>query len=406
MLVPAGVSKGTGLFEALGDLGISRHSTLAVGDAENDHSLLAACELGVAVADAVASLKEAADVVLPEAGSAGLARFLLGPAVLSDETPEPRRFQAVLGTYEDGSAAKVPASGVNVLVTGGTMSGKSHLTGLLAERLLGLGYSLCVLDPEGDHVSLGRMRGVLTVGGNEPLPGPEQLPRLIEHRFRKRRRRPLLPRSPREAGLQPRRARGALGPLERHGPAALALRGRGPGRAEPGERAGGGVRPAEARDLPDDLAPRAPPRRGPRQPRRRPRPRRRVGQATSRRGPVRSGPVPGRARRSSPAAAVPGPRLHRRAPVESPRETPPQVQRPGPPVVPALHLPRGRRGGGPRRTSRSSTARSGGRKAASCGTTPSTATSRDGSRTSCATRSSPRRSGRPRGFSATSGFGI
>ena len=63
------------------------------------------------------------------------------------------------------------------------MSGKSHLTGLFAERLLGLGYSLCVLDPEGDHVSLGRLRGVLTVGGNEPLPGPEQLPRLIEHRF-------------------------------------------------------------------------------------------------------------------------------------------------------------------------------------------------------------------------------
>lgn len=183
MLVPAGVSKGTGLFDALGDLGISRHSTLAIGDAENDHSLLGACELGVAVADAVPSLKAAADVVLDEAGSEGLARFLLGPAVLSDETPEPKRFQAVLGTYDDGSPAKVPASGVNVLVTGGTMSGKSHLTGLFAERLLALGYSLCVLDPEGDHVSLGRLRGVLTVGGNEPLLGPEQLPRLIEHRF-------------------------------------------------------------------------------------------------------------------------------------------------------------------------------------------------------------------------------
>jgi len=92
MLVPSGVSKGTGLFDALGDLGISRHSTVAIGDAENDHSLLGACELGVAVADAVPSLRAAADVVLPEAGSAALARFLLGPAVLSDETPEPRRF--------------------------------------------------------------------------------------------------------------------------------------------------------------------------------------------------------------------------------------------------------------------------------------------------------------------------
>ncbi|MCL4810662.1 MAG: HAD hydrolase family protein, partial [Thermoanaerobaculia bacterium] len=183
MLVPSGVSKGTGLFDALGDLGISRHSTLAVGDGENDHSLLGACELGVAVADAVPSLRQAADVVLDEPGSAGLARFLLGPSVLSDETPEPRRFQAVVGTYEDGSPARIPASGVNVLVTGGTMSGKSHLTGLIAERLLGLGYSLCVLDPEGDHVSLGRLRGVLVVGGSEPLPGPDQLPRLIEHRF-------------------------------------------------------------------------------------------------------------------------------------------------------------------------------------------------------------------------------
>lgn len=183
MLVPSGVSKGTGLFEALGDLGVSRHSTLAVGDAENDHSLLGSCELGVAVADAVPSLKRAADVVLWEQGSEGLARFLLGPSVLSDETPEPRRFQAVLGTYEDGTPARVPASGVNVLVTGGTMSGKSHLTGLFAERLVELGYSLCVLDPEGDHVSLGSLRGVLTVGGGEPLPGPDQLPRLVEHRF-------------------------------------------------------------------------------------------------------------------------------------------------------------------------------------------------------------------------------
>lgn len=183
MLVPAGVSKGTGLFDALGDLGISRHSTLAIGDGENDHSFLGACELGIAVADAVPSLKEAADVVLTRTGSEGLADFLLGPSVLSDETPEPKRFQAVLGTYEDGSPARIPASGVNVLVTGGTMSGKSHLTGLFAERLLGLGYSLCVLDPEGDHVPIGRLRGVLAVGGSEPLPSPEQLPRLIEHRF-------------------------------------------------------------------------------------------------------------------------------------------------------------------------------------------------------------------------------
>ena len=38
-----GVSKGSGLFGGLGDLGISHHNTIAIGDAENDHSLLEAC---------------------------------------------------------------------------------------------------------------------------------------------------------------------------------------------------------------------------------------------------------------------------------------------------------------------------------------------------------------------------
>ena len=51
MVLPAGVSKGTGLAAGLADLGISAHNAVAVGDAENDHSLLAAAELGVAVAN-------------------------------------------------------------------------------------------------------------------------------------------------------------------------------------------------------------------------------------------------------------------------------------------------------------------------------------------------------------------
>jgi haloacid dehalogenase-like hydrolase len=53
MILPAGVTKGSGLLEALGDLGLSHHNTIGVGDAENDHSLLDVCEIGVAVANAV-----------------------------------------------------------------------------------------------------------------------------------------------------------------------------------------------------------------------------------------------------------------------------------------------------------------------------------------------------------------
>ena len=66
MVLPAGVSKGTGLLAALIELGISPHNTLAVGDAENDQALLEAAEVGVAVANAVPSLRAHADLVLEE----------------------------------------------------------------------------------------------------------------------------------------------------------------------------------------------------------------------------------------------------------------------------------------------------------------------------------------------------
>jgi len=76
MILPAGLTKGTGLYEALGDFGVSRHSTIGIGDAENDHSLLDVCEVGVAVGDAVTSLKSFADVVLKEPNGRGVSQLL------------------------------------------------------------------------------------------------------------------------------------------------------------------------------------------------------------------------------------------------------------------------------------------------------------------------------------------
>jgi hypothetical protein len=70
-----------------------------------------------------------------------------------------------------------------VLVTGRSNSGKSYLAGLFAEQLLGLGYSVCIVDPEGDYAPLGRLRGMVHLGGAEGLPRPEQVERFIEHRF-------------------------------------------------------------------------------------------------------------------------------------------------------------------------------------------------------------------------------
>ncbi len=182
MVLPAGVSKGTGLSEALADLAVSPHSAIGVGDAENDHALLEACELGVAVANAVPSLKERADVVLDEPDGAGVASLLRGPILSGQQRVHPRRWQVELGRHTDKTVAAVPASQVNVLVTGGSRAGKSYTGGLIAEQLILLGYSVLVIDVEGDHTGLGDLRDVLVFDASG-LPGPDDVPRLLRHRF-------------------------------------------------------------------------------------------------------------------------------------------------------------------------------------------------------------------------------
>ena len=61
MILPSGTSKATGLAAALKEMGLSPHNVVAVGDAENDHALLALCECSVAVANALPMLQEKAD---------------------------------------------------------------------------------------------------------------------------------------------------------------------------------------------------------------------------------------------------------------------------------------------------------------------------------------------------------
>src|SRR4051794_13461225 len=63
MILPSGVNKATGLAVALDELGFSPHNAVAVGDAENDHAFLESCEVAVAVANALPSLKDRADLV-------------------------------------------------------------------------------------------------------------------------------------------------------------------------------------------------------------------------------------------------------------------------------------------------------------------------------------------------------
>lgn len=76
MVLPSGVNKASGLRAALQDLGLDSSEVVGVGDAENDHSLLGACGLGVAVANAVPALKQRADLVMLQPRGAGVVELI------------------------------------------------------------------------------------------------------------------------------------------------------------------------------------------------------------------------------------------------------------------------------------------------------------------------------------------
>lgn len=70
-IVSPGVSKGDALERLAEHLGIPIAETLAVGDSLNDHEMLEAAGLGVAVANAREALKRIADVVLTRSAEEG-----------------------------------------------------------------------------------------------------------------------------------------------------------------------------------------------------------------------------------------------------------------------------------------------------------------------------------------------
>ena len=74
MVLPSGVNKATGLNAALGELGLSPHNVVGVGDAENDHAFLSLCECSVAVANALPIVKEHVDLVTEADHGAGVSR--------------------------------------------------------------------------------------------------------------------------------------------------------------------------------------------------------------------------------------------------------------------------------------------------------------------------------------------
>ena len=176
MTLPQGVSKATGLHTALDMLRASARNTVAIGDAENDHELLRLAEVGMAVEWGAASLRASADFVVRGSSPGDVAQQIRSLAQ-SERIPLPvrARRRLRLGYQDDGREFGLAVLGRNILVTGDARSGKSWMTGLLCEQLILHGYSLCVIDPEGDYRSLEGLPSVSVLGGHNPPPSPSDL---------------------------------------------------------------------------------------------------------------------------------------------------------------------------------------------------------------------------------------
>jgi phosphoglycolate phosphatase (TIGR01487 family) len=174
MILPVGVTKAAGTKYALRKLGMSLHEIVAVGDSENDHSLLQVAECPVAVANALDSIKEAAAFVTKSPAGEGVTE-LIDELIANDLKQIDSRLihrHIALGTRLDQTVVRVPPYGPNILVAGPSGSGKSTLAAGFIERLIEKSYQVCIVDPEGDYVAV---QSLVTVGDQGRVPSVNEI---------------------------------------------------------------------------------------------------------------------------------------------------------------------------------------------------------------------------------------
>ena len=178
MVLPSGVNKATGLKAALQELCLSLHNTVGVGDAENDHAFLHACERAVSVANALPALKERSDLVTTGVAGHGVSELmermmeddLAGVAARGD------RDSIVLGEVE-GQELRIPY-GATVWVDDTIQADKSALASAILKRILAAGYQLVAIHPEGDYRDF---EGAVVLGESARAPAFEEILKVLAH---------------------------------------------------------------------------------------------------------------------------------------------------------------------------------------------------------------------------------
>jgi HAD superfamily hydrolase (TIGR01484 family) len=177
MVLPTGCNKATGLQAAASELGLSVHGIAGIGDAENDHAFLAACEFSAAVANALPALKQRVQLVTRGESTAGVLE--LADQMLKDDLAGTSAWLGrplAIGKNSDGNDVCVPACGVSLL-SGASGGGKSTLTGALLEALAKAGYQFCAIDPEGDYE---QFEQALMLGTPQHAPSISEIVKAIE----------------------------------------------------------------------------------------------------------------------------------------------------------------------------------------------------------------------------------
>jgi hydroxymethylpyrimidine pyrophosphatase-like HAD family hydrolase/archaellum biogenesis ATPase FlaH len=180
MVLPQGISKATGMERALQRMGLSFHEVVGIGDSANDHSLLRNCECPIAVANAVATIKESAVYVTRCQSGDGVEEIIseLLQNDLAPLAPSLTHNHIELGKRLDGQVVWMPAFGQNILIAGPSGSGKSTFATGFIERLLMRQYQVCIVDPEGDY---GTLQDVVAIGNSRRPPSVNEILGILEN---------------------------------------------------------------------------------------------------------------------------------------------------------------------------------------------------------------------------------